>query len=193
MYVYDSDLHHKTSENTKFMHAHFAHPTCTHSTHYTHTYTHTYTPTCTPHTRTYLRTQHTHAWTHPHAHMDIHTHGHTYTHIHTHKHGHMHTRMDTCTHAWTHTHTHMHGHTHIHTLQQGLTALHFAAWKGHVEVVEMLIKEGASPFVQSQSGKTPLQLAQEDEHQQCVLVLQAATSKVREVKKGASTWYCDHY
>eukprot|EP00731_Ephydatia_muelleri_P019355 Em0012g180a len=69
----------------------------------------------------------------------------------------------------------------LHTCnKQGLTALHFAAWKGHVEVVEMLIKEGASPFVQSQSGKTPLQLAQEDEHKQCVLVLQAATSKMSE-------------
>ena len=139
-------------------------------------------------TRTLLHAHLTHAHTYGH---NTHTHGHT--HMHTWTYTHMDTHIRTYTHTQTRTHAHTHGHTRIHTLQQGLTALHFAAWKGHVEVVEMLIKEGASPFVQSQSGKTPLQLAQEDEHQQCVLVLQAATSKVREVEKGASTWYCGHY
>ena len=62
--------------------------------------------------------------------------------------------------------------------QLGLTALHIAAWKGHVNVVEMLLHEGCNPQAQSQNGKTALQLAQDENQHQCTTVLTAAISKV---------------
>jgi hypothetical protein len=63
-------------------------------------------------------------------------------------------------------------------LQLGLTALHIAAWKGHADLVEMLLYEGCSPTALSNSGKTALQLATEESQHACVTVLTAVTSKV---------------
>lgn len=48
----------------------------------------------------------------------------------------------------------------------GWTALHFAAFKGHDEVVDLLLKHGASAIHQSRNhGNTPLHLAAQEGHQ----------------------------
>ena len=60
----------------------------------------------------------------------------------------------------------------------GLTPLHIAAWKGHTEVVQKLLRLGCNPAAVAHSGKTAQQLATEEEHSETVTVLQAATAKV---------------
>ena len=65
--------------------------------------------------------------------------------------------------------------------QLGYTPLHVAAWKGQTAMVEMLVREGCNVLAQSYDCKTPLQLAQEEEKHECVTILQAVTTRVREL------------
>ena len=41
----------------------------------------------------------------------------------------------------------------------GQTALHMAAWGGHKDLVELLMKKGMKPDVKTSSGYTPLHAA----------------------------------
>jgi len=66
--------------------------------------------------------------------------------------------------------------------QLGLTALHIAAWKGHSEVLQLLLEVGADPTSATHSDKTPLQLAHEENRHRCVSILTATLKKVR-IKK----------
>ena len=83
--------------------------------------------------------------------LNPHTHTHTHTHMHTHARTHTHTH----THKHTHTHTHTQTHTecanallNIHNVEVnaqnklGDTPLHNVAWKGHADIVEMLLGKG---------------------------------------------------
>ena len=45
--------------------------------------------------------------------------------------------------------------------EDGMTALHFAAWRGPVEVVEYLLSRGARNWIMDDSGKKPLDCARE--------------------------------
>lgn len=85
----------------------------------------------------------------------------------------------------THTKVSDHGHsvpllsTPPFSCQTGLTCLHIAGWKGHAGVVEMLLKAGCNPLARTNTGKTALAIAQEEERHECATMLQAATSKVQ--------------
>ena len=70
----------------------------------------------------------------------------------------------------------------FHLKQMGLTPLHIAAWKGHTEVVQKLLSLGCNPAAVAHSGKTAQQLATEEEHNETVTVLQAATAKVSDTQ-----------
>jgi len=43
--------------------------------------------------------------------------------------------------------------------KDGYTPLHYAAWKGHLKVVELLLEHGANPNIQDKDGYTPLHYA----------------------------------
>lgn len=47
----------------------------------------------------------------------------------------------------------------------GMTALHEVAWNGNIPILELLLAAGADPSVMNYAGKTPLDLAREQEHQ----------------------------
>jgi len=72
-------------------------------------------------------------------------------------------------------------------MQLGLTALHIAAWKGHSDVVQLLLQSGADPNAISHSNKTPLQVAQEESKHHCVSILTASMAKVH--KHITLQWY----
>ena len=107
------------------------------------------------------QTNGTHTRTHTHRHTHTHTHTHTrtltYTHTQTHTHKHIHTH--TCTHAHTNTHVHTRAHAHTRTpclLTGGATPLHRAAYSGHTNIAELLIKSGAEVGLVDSDGKTAL-------------------------------------
>jgi ankyrin repeat protein len=52
--------------------------------------------------------------------------------------------------------------------ESGETALHKAARNGHVICCHVLLKRGASPGIKNKEGKSALDLAQENEHAECV-------------------------
>lgn len=58
--------------------------------------------------------------------------------------------------------------------KDGWTALHFAAEKGHVECVELLLREGAEVDARSLTGSTPLHLAAERGRKECMTLLLSA-------------------
>ena len=78
--------------------------------------------------------------------------------------------------------------------QHDLSALHIAAWKGHVDVVDMLITQGCALEQKSkvtggfncnhyytislQNGKTAYDLAKEEGHIECCALLEAAMGLV---------------
>ncbi|WP_431113149.1 ankyrin repeat domain-containing protein [Variovorax paradoxus] len=55
----------------------------------------------------------------------------------------------------------------------GLTALHCAAYSGNIEMVELLLAQGADPSIIDQEGKTPAQIAEEEYWEELVAVLSA--------------------
>jgi hypothetical protein len=69
----------------------------------------------------------------------------------------------------------------------GRTALWYASWRGHLEIVRLLLKQGADPTVGDNSGTTPMAAARgalsmpysEDEHQgECIKALKVRTPSV---------------
>ncbi|KAI8906913.1 ankyrin repeat protein, partial [Gorgonomyces haynaldii] len=52
----------------------------------------------------------------------------------------------------------------------GMTALHYAAEEGHLEIVRLLLQKGALASV-SNHGETPLQLAQDNGHSEICKLL----------------------
>ena len=63
-------------------------------------------------------------------------------------------------------------------LKTKLTALHYAATRGHEAVVEALLSWGAIVDPQNQRGATPLHFACQDGHLACVLALLKAGASV---------------
>ena len=58
------------------------------------------------------------------------------------------------------------------TDKNGLTALHWAAIDGHSNVVKLLLKQGASPYIKDKYGRTAAQAAASKQHGQIVSILQ---------------------
>jgi ankyrin repeat protein len=54
----------------------------------------------------------------------------------------------------------------------GSTPLHGASRYGHESVIALLLEKDADPSITNDEGKTPLQLAQEKNKQNCVAVLE---------------------
>lgn len=61
-------------------------------------------------------------------------------------------------------------------LKSGKTPLHLAAERGHVEIVEALLKNGANPKLTDADGQTPLVLAEENNHAAIVALLRPLTT-----------------
>jgi ankyrin repeat protein len=58
---------------------------------------------------------------------------------------------------------------------RGMTALHLAAYKGHIEVVHLLLSHGADRAATGSKGETAQLLAEEGGHGQVVEALTAVT------------------
>jgi ankyrin repeat protein len=58
----------------------------------------------------------------------------------------------------------------------GVTALSFACYRGHADVVRALLLAGADHTIADHDARTPLQVAQGREHHECVGVIQVSTS-----------------
>lgn len=56
-------------------------------------------------------------------------------------------------------------------LQSGWTALHYAAQAGCLEVLSLLVESGASACAECCAGRTPLQLAAQENHEAAVIFL----------------------
>ena len=62
-------------------------------------------------------------------------------------------------------------------VQAGQTALMLAAFDGHDDIVDLLVKAGADVTVQGGSPRrTALEWAKQENHAKCVAILEAATS-----------------
>jgi ankyrin repeat protein len=57
----------------------------------------------------------------------------------------------------------------------GWTALHYAAWKGHIACVQWLLERGASALLRDASGQLPLHLSARYGHSQCCRLLVRAS------------------
>ena len=57
------------------------------------------------------------------------------------------------------------------TDDDGWTALHFAAGEGSPELIELLLKKGLKADTGAKDGATPLELAEEEEHEEAVELL----------------------
>ena len=70
--------------------------------------------------------------------------------------------------------------------KDGYTPLHYAAWKGHHKVVELLLEHGANPNIQKHDGETPLHLAVWEGHHKVVELLleHGANPNIQENKYG---------
>ena len=53
---------------------------------------------------------------------------------------------------------------HSRAFDNNSTPLHLASWRGHVDVVRLLLEHDADPRAQTQDGQTPLHLASQDGH-----------------------------
>ncbi|RDD45189.1 Ankyrin-2 [Trichoplax sp. H2] len=53
----------------------------------------------------------------------------------------------------------------------GVNALHIAAWTGQDDIVELLLKLGYDTSIKSQSGKSALEMAEEENHEDCIELL----------------------
>jgi hypothetical protein len=57
------------------------------------------------------------------------------------------------------------------TLLNGYSALHFAAERGQLETAKVLLKHGADPYIRSNSGETPLEIAQRKRNKNLISLL----------------------
>ena len=55
--------------------------------------------------------------------------------------------------------------------RNGMSALHLAAWNGHVQIVKYLLSKGASPQAKSKHGSTPVHAASEKGYTEIVRLL----------------------
>ena len=58
--------------------------------------------------------------------------------------------------------------------EEGWTALHWAAARGHDQVVALLLSHGADYTLRTEDGMTPLMLAMKESHDKIVQALQHA-------------------
>jgi ankyrin repeat protein len=58
---------------------------------------------------------------------------------------------------------------------EGITPLHLAAGHGNLELVKLILSKGANPSVKSKDGKTPLDLALENNHSEVCAILKPIT------------------
>ena len=65
----------------------------------------------------------------------------------------------------------------IELLRAGWTPLHFAAYEGHADVVDRLLKAGAVPDVKDRQGDTPETWALEWENYKSAMLLADAAKK----------------
>jgi ankyrin repeat protein len=56
----------------------------------------------------------------------------------------------------------------------GATALHYAAHKGHEEVMRLLLLSGADPHSTDNEGRTPRTLVEDKGHPDCVAMLEVS-------------------
>ncbi|CAI8028793.1 Ankyrin repeat domain-containing protein 50 [Geodia barretti] len=66
------------------------------------------------------------------------------------------------------------------TEDEGHTALRLASWKGHVEVVRLLLKAGAAVFIPDKDGLSPLYVASQEGHSDVVDILLEAGADVHQ-------------
>jgi len=77
----------------------------------------------------------------------------------------------------------------------GWTAVHYAAYEGHSDVLRMLIAHGAAPDLQDNSGDTAESYAKEWENTECLTILQEAValrearSKMRTTKSSSDEMF----
>eukprot|EP00913_Durusdinium_trenchii_P024901 g23374.t1 len=64
------------------------------------------------------------------------------------------------------------------------TALHIAAFNGHLHTAELLVAAGASLDVKDKKGMTPLDLARQFKEQEVVKLLESAAQKKVEAATG---------
>ena len=57
------------------------------------------------------------------------------------------------------------------TDEDGWTALHFAAGDGGVDLIELLLEKGLKADARAKDGATPIELAEEEEHDDAVEAL----------------------
>jgi ankyrin repeat protein len=55
---------------------------------------------------------------------------------------------------------------------RGNTLLHRACYNGRDAIVSLLLEMGADPTITDNNGKTPLQIAQENNKQSCVVAIE---------------------
>ena len=61
-----------------------------------------------------------------------------------------------------------------------ITPLHFAAWRGHMDICALLLSKGADANAKTNDGKTPMQHAQESRHIKIVDLLRKHGAVERE-------------
>ena len=71
--------------------------------------------------------------------------------------------------------------------QNGKTLLHYAAWKGHKEIAELLIANGADVNAMNMWGGTPLQWAARGGHKEIVELLIENEADLNVKDKGGLT------
>ena len=54
----------------------------------------------------------------------------------------------------------------------GLTALHWSAMNNRTDAIRLLLENGASTTIKDKKGRTPIDVARENNHQKAVLLLQ---------------------
>jgi hypothetical protein len=69
--------------------------------------------------------------------------------------------------------------------------LHAAAWKGHADVVKLLMERGADRLHKDHKGKTALDRARESKHSAVVALLEAAPITPAAARPGVSVALCN--
>lgn len=63
---------------------------------------------------------------------------------------------------------------------EGATPLHWAAFKGHVDVAKVLLKKGANVNAVTKKGSTPLRLATTHKQQEMIRFLKSRGGRILE-------------